>query len=82
MNLSKTIIEKFIKDPDWKHIEEYIVDFFDNDTDIQSVNTDLASEVVHAQVIAKQQMGEKLAKLIASFDSTKGLNDKLPVSYK
>lgn len=82
MQLSKHIIDKFIKDPEWSSIEKYIVEFFANDTDIQSIDVSQTSDVVHAQVIARQSIDKTLGNLMASFDSGKTVQIKEPISYK
>lgn len=82
MQLSKGLIEKFIQDPDWKIIEEFIIEFFDNDTSIQSIDTDKGSDVVHAQVIAKQQIDETIKKLMTHFESAKSVKSNSKISYK
>lgn len=83
IKLQQTIIEKLIKDPDFERIEEFIVDFFDNDTSINSVDSKLPSEVVHAQVIAKQDIDSKIKELISYFRSCRGKEIKNnKISYK
>lgn len=83
IKLSQTVIDKLIKDPDFERIEEFIVDFFGNDIDINSVDTKLDSAVVHAQVIAKQQIDSQIKELIQYFQSCRGKEfNKGKISYK
>lgn len=57
---------KFYTDPDWSKVEDMFVDYIAELQDISLIDTDRASEAVHADLKARQLIAEKLNKFIES----------------
>jgi len=54
-------LEKFIMDPDFERLEDWIAGFFEHETDIASIDTGKSSEAVHAEIIARQRISNDIA---------------------
>jgi len=72
-------LKNFIMHPDWVYMQEYIVKHFEKETDVSTIDTSKDSSVIHAEVIARQRIGEDITSLLASF---KQLRDKTGKSNK
>lgn len=80
--MNRQILQKFVLDPEWVIMQEFIFAFFERSSSIDDINTKLDSSVVHAEVIARQQIKNSLDNLKASFDSVKPDVERKRVSFK
>lgn len=62
-------VKQFYKDPNWESVEEDIIDYINPIADVMTIDTNQPSEVVHAEVKARQIAFEKLM----SFVKTTGI---------
>lgn len=68
--LIKTL-KKFVDDPDWGKMEEYIIAAMGIDIDIQTIDTTKDSAVIVGEVMARQESAKKAKNLIANFNHIK-----------
>lgn len=54
-------LDKFISDPDWERLEQWIAEFFEHETDISTIDSSRSSEAVHAEIIARQRISNDIA---------------------
>lgn len=80
--MDKELAQKFILDPEWLRMESYILSFFESETDVAQINTEMDSSAVHAEVIARKRIKENIDSLKASMDSMKTLHSQKPTSFK
>jgi hypothetical protein len=80
--MNKKTLQKFVLDPEWGQMQEYIVAHFERSSSIEDIDVTNDSSVVHAEVIARQQIKDSLDKLKASFDSVKPDENTKKVSFK
>lgn len=66
--MKKELIDKFVKDPQWVEMEDFIVSYFETSTDINDIDTSNSSETVHAEVIARKRIAMMVAKLKNAFE--------------
>lgn len=75
------ILKKFVLDPEWKKMEEFIMSHFEHETDLTTIDTNKSSEAIHAEIIARQRIARNLLNLKASFETAKQTN-KPKTSFK
>jgi len=80
--LTKDMIEAFLLHPDWVYMQRFIEDHFENSIDIQTIDTGKESTVVHAEVIARQQIDRSLKDLGRSFKTARDTYGKSKKSYE
>ena len=80
--MDKELVQKFIMDPEWRKMQEFIEQHFETNTDIHSIDTTLSPETVHAQVIAQQEIDRKIKGLKAVFENLRMQATKKPTTFK
>lgn len=75
-------LNKFIKDPEWHLMEKFIMEHFEGETNIDSIDVSNSPETVCAEVIARQRISKDLADLKASFDNVRTGKVNRKVSFK
>lgn len=80
--MDKETLHKFILDPDWRKMEAYILGFFESETDVAAINTEMESSAVHAEVIARVRIKQAIEDMKASFESARDLHTQEQVSFK
>lgn len=82
MKLSKHLAEKFFCDPEWERVEEYICSFFDATVDVADIDTDMPSEAVHAEVIARKRIKKSLDAMKNNFRLAKVKQETKKTSFR
>lgn len=80
--MDKELIENFIMHPDWSKMQEYILNHFESETDVKTIDVSNDSSVIHAEVIARQRISNDIDSLKASFESLKRQGKKNKITYE
>lgn len=73
---------KFYTDPDWHNVIDEFESYIADCENIKSIDTDRPSEAVHADVIARRLVAERLRAFIESTKMTSKLSKKSLRSFK
>lgn len=80
--LQKELVDKFVMDPDWPKMQAYICDFLLPSTDIDSIDTNMPSDAVHAEVIARKDIKARLKEMTDDFETYRNPTVPEVVSFK
>jgi len=80
--MDKELVEKFVMDPDWSKMQDYLEEHFEANTDIHSIDTTLSPETVHAYVIAQQEIDKKIKGLRQYFENLRRTHNHKPTTFK
>lgn len=80
--MEQETLKKFVLDPEWSKMEEFIFSHFESETDILSFDLDKSSEAVHAELIARQKIAQDIKSLKASFETAKGRVSEKKTSFR
>lgn len=80
--MDKDLIDTFLRDPNWKRMESFIVAHFANSMDISDIDSSLDSSVVHAEVIARQRIAKDVNGLLKIFENARTGKTSSKVSYE
>lgn len=75
-------LDKFINDPDWPKLEQWIADFFQHETDISTIDASRPSEAVHAEIIARQNISHDIALFRNQAEALRSKKDFKKPSFK
>ena len=81
-DLTKEAVETFLTHPDWGQMEEYIMEHFNHETDITTIDTSKETSIVHAEVIARQRIKQDIDSLKRSFAQLRSGKDNKKISYE
>lgn len=82
VKLTDEMTRAFVMHPDWPLMLQFIEEHFENSTDIQCIDTDKESTVVHAQVIASKKIDADLQSLKDTFTNLRNNYGKKKKGYE
>lgn len=80
--MNQDTAKKFFLDPEWEKVEEYIYSFFEDTVDVSDIDTDMPSEAVHAEVIARKRIKQALEKMKANFNTLRMNEGKEKTTFR
>ena len=80
--ITKDMVQAFIMHPDWRIMQKYIEEHFENSTHIDTINVDNPSTTVHAEVIARQRIDADVKSLVGSFETLRTNFNKKKITYE
>ena len=80
--MQKETIQKFTLDPEWSQFFAYMMSFFDTETDLRMIDTNLDSSVVHAEVIARKAIAEQIARLTHALETYSNVEESKKTTFK
>lgn len=72
----KATLRKFIDDPEWHIMEEFIKDNFKMSDSVHTIDTTKSTDVIIADVVSRQRIAEMVTNLMRSFNMIKSKPDE------
>jgi len=69
-------------DEQWPMMEKFIMEHFEHETDVSSIDTELPSGVVHAELIARKRIALDIQSLLNAFEAARVKNTTPKISYE
>lgn len=67
----KKALKKFVQDPEWHYMEEFINENFEISDSVQTIDTNKAESVIIGDVVARQRIKELLNNVNRAFGTLK-----------